>query len=224
VTMGEIAAVLWRQIIAVFAVIAAAFMVSFGLARAPVAYQESAILYFHMPLAIGQGNLSTQQESPQGDAAFVAILSTLLMSSHGQRQVRSAGAAANFDVAPVNLGSLQYPDYRDPYLTVTASGTDRGQVRTSFAAVTRVLSNDLAALQAQTGTPAGHRLKAYFSGVPSVQASPAGSRPRMYGGLAVLAVVAILAALILLERRRPRSVGARHPAGPGSVIAASRRG
>jgi hypothetical protein len=224
VTLGEIAAVLWRQIVAVVAVIAAALMVAFGLARAPVAYQENGTLYFHIPLATWQSNLSTQQEAPQGNAAFVAILSTLVMSSHGQQQVRSAGAAANFDVAPVNLGSLQYPNYSDPYLTVTTSGTDPGQVRTSFAAVSRVLSNDLAALQAQAGAPAENRLKAYFSGVPSVQASPEGSRPRMYGGLAVLAVVGIFAAVILLERRRPRSAAAHRPTVPGSVIAASQRG
>jgi hypothetical protein len=219
VTLGEIAAVLWRHIVAVVAVIAAAFTVGFGLARAPVAYQESGTMYFHMPFAAWQSNLSKQQESPQGDAGFVAVLSILVMSSHGQWQVRSAGATANFDVAPVNLGSLEYPDYSDPYLTVTTSGTDPGLVRTSFAAVTRVLGNDLAALQAQAGVPAGHRLKAYFSGVPSPQASPAGSGPRMYGGLAVLAVVAIFAVVILLERRRPRSAAARRPTAPGSVIA-----
>jgi hypothetical protein len=220
--MGEIAALLRRHIIAVIAVIAAAAAVSYGLARAPVTYQESGTLYFHIPSA-PQSNLSKQLEFTQGETAVVAIFSNLLMSSRGQRQVRSADAVAQFDVAPVNVGSLEYPDYADPDVSVTTSGTDPAQVRMSFAAVTRVLSNDLAALQAKAGAPAGYRLKTYFSNGPSLQAEP-GSSPRVYGGLAVLAIVAIFAAVILLERRRPRSAVARRPAAPGSIIAASQRG
>jgi hypothetical protein len=223
VTIGEIAALLRRHIIAVIAVIAAAAAVSYGLARAPVIYQESGTLYFHVPSAVQRSKLSTQLEFTQGETAVVAIFSNLLMSSNGQRQVRSAGAVAQFDVAPVNVGSLQYPDYADPDVSVTTSGTDPAKVRTSFAAVTRVLSNDLAALQAQVGAPAGYRLKAYFSNGPSLQAEP-GSSTRVYGGLAVLAIVAIFAAMILLERRRPRSAAARRPAAQGSGMAASQRG
>jgi hypothetical protein len=200
VTTAEIAAILRRHLIAVIAVIAAAAAVSYALARAPVTYQESGTLYFQVPSA-QRSKLSTQLAFTQGEPAVVAIFSTLLMSSHGQQQVRSAGAAAHFDVAPVNVGSLEYPNYADPDVSVTTSGTDPSQVRTSFAAATRVLSDDLAALQARAGAPAGYRLKTYFSNGPSLEAEP-GSSARVYGGLAVLTIVALFAAVILLERRR----------------------
>jgi hypothetical protein len=223
VTIGEIAAILRRHIAAVIAVIAAAAAVGYGMGHTPVTYQASGTLYSFLPPTPWQKKLTAQVGSSQGEAVLMAILSILLMSQRGQRQVRSAGAVASFDVAQVNLGSLQYPVYSEPEVTVTTWGTDPALVRKSFAIVTRVLNSDLAALQAQAGAPARYRLTVRFLNGTSLQAEP-GSGPRMYSGLAVLAVVVIFAAVILLDRRRPRSSAARGPAAPGSVIAASQRG
>jgi len=215
--MGEIAAILRRHFAAVVAVMAAAAVVGCAIAFAPVTYQESGTLYLLAPPAPWQSKPATQPNVTGSGTEVPAILSILLMSPHGQRQVRSAGAMARFDVAPVNLGSLQYPNYSEHDITVTTSGTDPGRVRTSFGIATRVLNSDLNALQAQAGAPVRYRMTTSFPGGPSLQAEPGsrpslqaepGSWPRVYGGLAVLAIVATFAVVILLERRRPRSAAA----------------
>ena len=202
-TIGEIAALLRRHMGAVTAVLAVAVAVGYGIACAPVTYQESSTLYFVQPPAVWQGRHGRLLQFGQSEIGVAAILATLLMSPQGQRQARSAGAAGGFDVAQVNSGSLQYPVYAEPEVSLTTSGTDRMRVRADFATVARLLDGDLAALQAREDAPARYRLTMRPVSAPSLQAE-SGSLPKEYGGLAVLTVIAAFAGVILMERRRAR--------------------
>ena len=133
--------------LAVAAVLAAAAGAGYLLAAAPVQYQASGSAVIAPPAAPpGEVPLSYGQS----EVAVAAMASIAVMSPRGQRQVRPP-AAARFDVAPVNLASLQYPDFAQPDVAVTVTGSTAAQAQVTFGRVIRVLGQDVSALQAAAG-------------------------------------------------------------------------
>jgi hypothetical protein len=197
VTVQEIVALLRRHLAALAIVIIFAAGAAYTLKRTPTTYQESATVVFTTLQSASNPNPYGSLGGTLTDAA--GIMSLLVMNPQSRQQIRAAGATADYAVALVNLYNLQDPDYGDPYLTISAAGTDIGQVRHTFAVVSRLLDHELDMRQANAHVPPAARVVTRTLADTGPQPQP-GSALRMYAGLLILAVVVALSLVVFLDR------------------------
>ncbi len=114
----------------------------------------------------------------------------ILMSPSVQRQIGASGRGARVSLALVNLYNEEYPYYGVPLATLTATSPVAATCHRTFAVAARVLGLLLAAQQQQEGVPPPERISARILGDsgPIIQT---GSRARVFGGLALLAAIAV---------------------------------
>jgi hypothetical protein len=128
------------------------------------------------------------------------VVTQVLMSPQVQRQIREAGGTAKVSLELVNLYSEQYPDYGQPLANLTATSPSAANVHLSFEVAVRLVRRLLAARQAHEGVRSRNRISAQIIGDtgPVVQE---GSSKRVYGGLAILALIAVSVVRGLLRQR-----------------------
>jgi hypothetical protein len=192
-------AALFRRHLAAAAVIlllTAAF--AYRVTHADPGYTDTATVAFIGPT--GQGLFN------DGDSLLVIdeLTANTVMSAVGQQQVRNAGGTADYDVALVNLNDEDYPDYGEPYVTVTTSSPDPGAASDTMSAVQTVLARDLSDLQAKQGAPPGTRIGVRAIASPSGPVAQTGSRKRFLAGLVVLALIAAYMVARFLDRHPVR--------------------
>ncbi len=161
---------------------------AYDIKTSPPVYLESATVEFPLPKA---------QNAPNAYFMFAPSLITsgeamvqILMSPSAQRQISAAGHGASVSFALVNLYNEEYPNYGFPLATLTASSPVAADAHRTFVAAARVLGLLLAARQKQLGVPPRDRISAQIIGDsgPIIQT---GSRARVFGGLALLAAIAV---------------------------------
>ena len=154
----------------------------------PPMYLESATVELSLP---------TAQNDPNAYFEFAPSLITsgeamvqILMSPAVQRQLSGTGRGASVSLALVNLYNEEYPYYGVPLATLTAASPAAADTHHAFAVAARVLGLLLAAQQKQAGVPPRERISAQILGDsgPIIQT---GSRARVFGGLALLAAMAV---------------------------------
>jgi hypothetical protein len=161
----------------------------YGIGTSRPVYLESATVEFSLPKT---------KNAPNAYYMFAPSLITsgeamvqILMSPSAQRQIGAAGRGASASLSLVNLYNEEYPYYGVPLATLTAVSPVAADARRAFVIAARVLGLVLAARQ--RGVPPRERISAQILGDsgPIIQA---GSRARVFGGLALLtAIVAGLA-------------------------------
>jgi hypothetical protein len=154
----------------------------------PPMYLESATVELSLPKAQNAPN-AYYIFAPSLIASGEAMVQ-ILMSPSVQRQIGTAGRGASVSLALVNLYNEEYPYYGVPLATLTAASPVAADVHRTFAVATRVLGLLLAAQQRQAGVPPRERISAQILGDsgPIIQT---GSRARVFGGLALLAAIAV---------------------------------
>jgi len=197
VSLQEIVGLLRRHIVAVLLVVLIAAGVGYTLKRTPMTYQESATVVFTSPSSSAFPNPYLSLSNALVDTA--GLIAIEVMGPQGLQQVKAAGGSAAYDVQLYNLYNLEYPDYGDPYDTVTVTATDPEQVQRTFDLVTQLIYADLAAAQAAHGVPAPSRIIAQSVGGTGVLAQP-GSHLRVYIGLLILLIVSAFSVAALLDR------------------------
>jgi hypothetical protein len=118
------------------------------------------------------------------------VMVRILMSPLVQRQIDAVGRGASVSLALVNLYNEEYPYFGFPLTTLTAASPVPADAHRTFVAAARMLGLLLAAQQERMGVPPLDRISAQILGDsgPIVQT---GSRARVFGGLALLAAIAI---------------------------------
>ena len=118
------------------------------------------------------------------------VMVQILMSPSAQHQIDAAGRAARVSLALVNLYNEEYPYYGVPLATLTAASPVAADAHRTFLVAAHVLVLLLAARQKQMGVPPSGRISAQILGDsgPIIQA---GSRARVFGGLAFLAAIVV---------------------------------
>jgi len=154
----------------------------------PQMYRESATVELSLPKAQNAPN-AYYMFAPSLIASGEAMVQ-ILMSPSVQRQIGATGRGASVSLALVNLYNEEYPYYGVPLATLTAASPGAADAHHTFAAAARVLGLLLAAQQKQAGVPPRERISAQILGDsgPIIQT---GSRARVFGGLALLAAIAI---------------------------------
>ena len=192
-------AALWRRHLAAVAVV---FIVAAGLGyhfkHAVPGYTDTATVAFIAP----EG---TNLFDPGENLLVVDELTTnSVMSQTGHDQVTKAGGTATYDVALINLNTEDYPNYSDPYVTVTASSLDPVAAQHTFSAVMQVLRDDLAQLQARQGAKPNNQILARTIAAPTGPIAQTGSSKRTLAGLLVLAIIAAYMVARFLDRHPVR--------------------
>jgi hypothetical protein len=118
------------------------------------------------------------------------VMVQLLMSPPAQRQIGAASRGSSVSLALVNLYNQDYPDYGVPLATLTAASPVAADAHRTFEVAARVFAHLLAERQEQMGVPPRERISAQILGDsgPIVQT---GSHARVFGGLALLAAIAV---------------------------------
>ncbi len=197
----EIAALFRRHLAALGCVLVLAAGLGYHFEHAKPVYADTGTVTFTAParsadlFAFGQSLLVIDE-----------VMAKYMMSLDAQRQVRAAGGVEAYDVELVNLNNEEYPNYSDPYATLATTSPDPVAAQSTFAAVTQVLVNDLAARQAAEGVRPSYRIQALTIAAAGPIAQT-GSRKRSLAGLALLTVIAAYLVSAILDRHPIRLRG-----------------
>jgi hypothetical protein len=208
VSPQEILALVRRHVVAVGAVLVLAAGLGLYLQHRPPGYADSATVAFVAPK--NQGGLFGF-----GQSLLVAdqVMTASLSGPQGQEQVRQAGGTAKFSVELVNLSDEEFPNYSDPYATVSVISQDSAVAAKTYSAVLQVLQEDLSAIQARQGAKPNTWIHMHIiadSPAPGPQPQR-GSRDRILAGLAILGVIAAFMLATFLDRHPIRWRGSRMP-------------
>ena len=190
----DLVALFRRHIVA----LAVLFVLTAGLAyhiqRAKPQYMSTATVSFIAP------TIKNIWGYGQSLLAMDEIMAYSMMSPRTQELVRAAGGTAAYNVALVNLNNEDYPNYSDPYMTVTTTSLDPAAAQDTFTVVMRRLQDDLAAQQARQGGPPKTWIKTYIIAAPGGPIAQSGYPKRTLAGLAVLAIIAAFMISTFLDR------------------------
>ena len=188
-------AALWRRhLVAVTLVFIVAGGLGYYFKHTVPGYKDTATVAFIAP----KGSILF---NPGRNLLVIDELTTnMVMSATGQDQVARAGGTAAYDVALVNLNTMDYPNYSYPYVTVTVSSLDPAAAQATFSAVMQVLRGDLAKLQAQQGAKPDTWIRVSTIAGPTGPIAQTGSSKRTLAGLVVLAIIAAFMLARLLDQ------------------------
>jgi hypothetical protein len=208
----DIASLMRRHIVAVMLMLVIAAVVGFGLEHSRPMYNDTTTVDFKT------------QANPfvEADALLVTsdLMSRSMMSPQSERLVREAGGTAGYQVDLVNLYNLEYPNYSDPYVTVSVTASNPADVRNTFNAVMRVLADELRTWQAGRGIPSVDQIGLYaLSGTQGV-VPLSGYPKRTLGALLVLTVIAIFLVTKFLDKHQIQPFSTSHG---GQLLARVRR-
>jgi hypothetical protein len=173
---------------AIVAVLVFAVGVGHDIKDTPSTYLESATVIFSMPKSLAAPDAYSSLAPSL--IASGAVISQIMMSPQSQRRIRAAGGTAAYDLALINLFNGDYPEYSNPAAMLTSDSPNSAIAHRTFMVAAGLLGHLLAARQAQAGVSPRNRISAQIIGDtgPILQA---GSPKRVFGGLALLTVVAV---------------------------------
>lgn len=181
-SLQEIAATARRHLAAVAITFILAIGLAYHIEHATPVYVDTATMAFTGPAGVFNGGASL--------LVIDEMVAKSVMSQRGQARVTSSGGEAHYDVALVNLYNEDYPDYGDPYVTVTTTSRDPADVQHTFSVVTQLVQHDLAALQAQQNASPAYWIQLVTIAAPSGPVAQIGSRKRTLAGLFILTIIA----------------------------------
>ena len=199
-SLAELAALARRHAVAFTMVLVFAAGTAYTFKHTPPTYGEAATFVLKAP---GSGPYSTYGGPLINTGEVVA---EWMMGPQGQQQVHQDGTTDAFDVALVNYSNQEYPYYRAPYFTVSASAHDPVTTHRAFTTVSRVFNDYLAAWQ--ESVPPDKRITVGVIGDtgPVIER---GSSIRSFAGLLVLTIVIAFLVFRFLDRHPLRLRG--HP-------------
>ena len=190
---------LLRHRVAIAIVTLVAGMLSYQLIRENPGYIDSGSVTFTAP----KGSVSMFQNT-RSLQVVEEVTAWYMMGSQGEHQVRAAGGTAPYNVAMLNLYNEEFPDYSQPYVTITVMSHYPEAAQQTFRAVLSVLRTATAMIQEQVGATPKNEVKATVAAEPSGPIAQGGSHKRSYAALAVLAIIAMHMVARVLDRRRRR--------------------
>jgi len=217
VSPPDIVAMLRRHLIAVAVACLAVLGFGYHLAHVNPGYTDVGTIGFIAP----QDPL-TGFANARGTQAIRVVTAEYMMGAAARQQVRAAGGTAAYDVELVNSYNQEFPDYSQPYVTVTTNSLDPTAALNTYNTVVSVLMRNLAERQAQQGVRPKMQITALQVNTtgPTVQS---GSHKRLYAAIVVLMIVAaFMTASVLDRRRRPparSAANSRRGARAGGIVA-----
>jgi hypothetical protein len=186
------------RLAAVAVVLILAAGVGYRIKETPPVYLQSATVIFSVPES--QTVPDVYEYLAPSLIATAGSMVEVMMSPEYQRRVRAAGGTADYDLALMNFYNEDYPNYSEPAATLKSDSPSPAAARRTFSVAFGLLQDLLSVRQQEAGVPPPDRILAGYVGNtgPIIQA---GSPKRVFGGLALLTVVA---ASVVWRFLRPR--------------------
>jgi hypothetical protein len=196
-SLSQLSALARRQAVVLGVVLLVLLGVAYSFKKTPQTFMETGTLVL-VSYSAAPNPYVTQYNSSlinTGD-----ILVKWVDSPAGQAALQQAGAGTGFEIGLVNFYNEEYPLYTEPYLTVSGSGIGAAGAKQVFTAGVRVFDERLASLQSAAGAKPADFITARMVGDsgPIIQL---GSSKRVYGGLAVLGIIAAFLLAAFFDRR-----------------------
>jgi hypothetical protein len=189
----DIASMMRRHAIAMLALLVVIAASGFALVRAAPLYNDTTTVDLK----------TTANPFVEADSLLVTsdLMARSMMSPQSQQLVSEAGGTVGYQVSLVNLYNIEYPNYSDPYVTVSVTAANPVQVKNTYNAVMLVLARELGSWQSGNGIPSIDQIGLYvLSGTPGV-VPLSGSALRTLAGLLVLTVIGLYVLAAFLDRR-----------------------
>jgi hypothetical protein len=198
----EIVALLRRHIVAVLVVLAVAGAAEYQLRATPPVYVEGGSVVFYTTK-----HISGVDRPPfrayllsQSLIATETTMAGALSPSAAAVGIRTTAGTAQYRLAPFNSHNLQYPYYSLPSATLTVTSQAPAATHLAFLDVFSSIAHKLAAAQSRAAVPAASRIRVYLT-ADTGTLRQAGSRIRVFGGVAVLTVLVVFMVAGFLDRR-----------------------
>lgn len=175
--------------------------VTYDIKSSPPTYSDRATVIF----SAASGLVSPSRHPAAGPSLVVTevMLTEGLLTKSAPAVARSGGGTGSISAVPCNQYSMQFPDYSEPCAALTATAPQAAVAQRTFWLAYRVLAGRLRELQAHSGVRPRNRI--YTRLVGSTGPVPQrGSHPRVYAGLAMLALLSLLATAGLSGGRASR--------------------
>ena len=195
----EISAMLRRHRIAIAITVLAACMLGFHLVRGNPGYIDSGGVAFTAPR-----NPVSMFQNMRSLRVVEEVSTSFMMGSQGESEVRAAGGTAHYNVAMLNLYNEEYPNYSQPYVTITVMSDSPKEAQQTFGSVLGVLREATEILQKRVGANIKNEVTATLVSEPTGPIAQRGSYKRSYTALTVLGIIAIYVIGRALDRCAPR--------------------
>lgn len=199
--LSVVMAMLRRHVMAVTGLLLIAGILGYQILHANPGYQDSGTIAFTAPNSWGPKNEFEDMQSLLSDEE---ITGWFVEGDSGQREVREAGGVCSYTVTFFNAYNEEYPDYSQPYMTVTTSSSDPTAAQTTFTAVVKVIKSNLEKRQADVGVSLGNQAQALLAAGPSGPLPQKGSRIRTLFSYGFLVLTCGYAVVSFLDRRKVR--------------------
>jgi len=188
----DIASLMRRHAIAVVLLLVVIATSGFALVRAAPQYNDTTTVDFK----------TTANPFVEAESLLVTsdLMTRSMMSPQSEQLVRQAGGTVGYQVSLVNLYNIEYPNYSDPYITVSVTAGNPLQVKNTYDAVMRVLADELVSWQSGKGIRSINQIGLYvLSGTQGV-VPLSGSSARTLAALLVLTVIFLYLIAVFLDR------------------------
>lgn len=187
-----------RAAIVIAALIAG--MLSYWLIRENPGYVDSGGVTFITP----QGGPIAMFHDKKALLAVEDVAAGYMLGPQGEQRVRAAGGTAPYKVTMLNLYNEEYPDYGEPYITITAMSPYPEAARRTFRAAYRVLRTATTMLQERAGATQESAVQAALAAAPTGPVAQDGSYGRSCAALALLTIIATYMTTGVLKRWKCR--------------------
>jgi hypothetical protein len=195
--VSEIVARLWRHLLAVIVILVGSVGVLYSLKHTPPQYGESATMVLLPPRSGTKPNPYAAVGGALTDTA--GVIATHAMSPQGQQQIFAAGGTASYDVELLNGYNMEFPDFSNPYVTISTTAGSPAQAHQTFIIVSRLLAAQMTARQVALGVPPVDRISTQLAG-DSGPLIEQGSPKRSLIGLIVLTMTVLFSVVAFLDR------------------------
>jgi hypothetical protein len=197
------AAPIFRKSLAMFAVVALAAGAAYDIKTTQPIYSDAATMIFYVAR-----HMSTSPE--RENSINQSLVTTEVMFSQATAvYVKTIAGKVQIVAFPCNRFNLEYPDYEEQCATLTATGPGATAAYRGFWLAYQVLKSRLMRLQASAAVHPRDRIRTYLVGISGPEPER-GSRSRIFTGLGLLTIIAVLTVSRFFELRRPRRRIHRH--------------
>ena len=206
-SVGQLAALASRHLIAVGLILLVATGISVGLSFAAADYSETGTIALETKGFVEVEPLSVDQNYLLNKSLIFTcqMLVMRLSGPEGENRLRQAGSNGKFDITVVNDSNADTPEYPYPHLTVSVTDNSAARTQHDFVVAMKVVADEVGKLRVDDKVSPQDRLAIYTLS-DSGPISQRGSLARTYVSLIFLTLVATYLACRFLDRRT-RSVG-----------------
>ncbi len=184
-SISQLAALAGRHRIAMLGVLVVTAAVAVGFRHTAPLYQDSGTVLF------STGTSNPNAIGAHGDDLIITadLIANRLSTSAAASEIEQAGGTGQYQFGLVNFYNEQYPNYSQPVATLGTTSYNPTVAAATFRAALQVINRELRSQQVLRGVRGDDMITAQLINGSSGPIALIGSPKRVYGALALLAII-----------------------------------